>query len=203
MISPAFHPLPALVGGLMIGVSAASLLWLNGRIAGISGIVQGSLAPRSGDIGWRLVFIAGLAIGGALGAILAPQSAIGQAIASPPMLALAGVLVGVGTAHAWDPSLAFTMAGALAVTFVSFPLIRRKGRALLDALHLPTRRDIDPPLLFGSALFGIGWGLGGYCPGPAIASLPINPREAGVFVVAMVVGMLAKRALAARAPAPT
>ena len=106
-------------------------------------------------------------------------------------------------AGVWDPSLAFTMAGALAVTFVSFPLIRRKGRALLDALHLPTRRDIDPPLLFGSALFGIGWGLGGYCPGPAIASLPINPREAGVFVVAMVVGKLAKRALAARAPAPT
>jgi len=100
MISPEFHPLPALVGGLLIGVSAASLLWLNGRIAGISGIVQGSLAARSGDIGWRLVFIAGLAIGGALGAILAPGSAIGQAIASPPMLALAGVLVGIGTAYA-------------------------------------------------------------------------------------------------------
>ena len=99
-------------------------------------------------------------------------------------------------AGVWDPSLAFTMAGALAVTFVAFPLIRRKGHAVFDEkLHLPTRRDIDPPLVYGSALFGIGWGLAGYCPGPGIASLSINVRSAGVFVAAMVAGMLIKRFL--------
>ena len=106
---------------------------------------------------------------------------------------IAGFLDVAGT---WDPSLMFTMAGALAVTFVAFPLIQRRGRPLFDdVLHLPTRRDIDPPLVFGSALFGIGWGLGGYCPGPAIASLPINFRSAGLFVAAMIAGMLIKRFL--------
>ena len=86
-------------------------------------------------------------------------------------------------AGVWDPSLAFTMAGALAVTLIAFPLIQRRGRAVFDEiLHLPTRRDI-------------GWGLGGYCPGPGFAALSINPRDAGVFVVAMIVGMLAKRVL--------
>jgi uncharacterized protein len=104
---------------------------------------------------------------------------------------IAGFLDVTGT---WDPSLMFTMAGALAVTFIAFPLIQRRGRPLFDdMLHLPTRRDIDPPLVFGSALFGIGWGLAGYCPGPAIASLSINPRDAGLLVVGMIGGMLAKR----------
>ena len=106
---------------------------------------------------------------------------------------IAGFLDVAGT---WDPSLMFTMAGALAVTLVAFPLVRRKGRAVFDeTLHLPTRRDIDPPLVFGAALFGIGWALAGYCPGPAIASLSINPRNAGVFVAAMIAGMLIKRFL--------
>ena len=100
MISPDFHPLPALAGGLLIGASAAALLWLNGRIAGISGILQGSLALRRGDAGWRWVFLAGLVIGGAFGAMLLPGTAIGQSIASPPVIALAGLLVGIGTAHA-------------------------------------------------------------------------------------------------------
>lgn len=100
MLSPDFHPLPALAGGLIIGASAAALLWLNGRIAGISGILQGSLALRPGEAGWRWVFLAGLVIGGALGAMLQPESAIGQSIASPPVIVLAGLLVGIGTAHA-------------------------------------------------------------------------------------------------------
>jgi uncharacterized membrane protein YedE/YeeE len=106
-------------------------------------------------------------------------------------------------AGVWDPSLALTMAGALAVTLIAFPLIQRRGRAVFDEiLHLPTRRDIDTALIVGSGVFGIGWGLGGYCPGPGFAALSINPRDAGVFVVAMIVGMLARRALAALVPAP-
>ena len=99
VISPDFQPLPALAGGVLIGAAAAGLLWLNGRIAGISGIIQGALTPERGNFGWRMTFIAGLAIGGALGAALAP-GAVGQAIASLPVIALAGVVVGIGTAHA-------------------------------------------------------------------------------------------------------
>ena len=66
MISPEFAPVPALAGGLLIGAAATLLLWLNGRIAGVSGIVSHVLEPRSGDVVWRLCFIAGLVAGGAL-----------------------------------------------------------------------------------------------------------------------------------------
>jgi uncharacterized membrane protein YedE/YeeE len=94
----------------------------------------------------------------------------------------------------WDPSLALVMAGALAVTASLFPLIIKQGRPLLDTgLHVPTRRDIDVPLVVGSALFGVGWGIAGYCPGPALASLGRPVADAALFVVAMIAGMLMKR----------
>jgi uncharacterized membrane protein YedE/YeeE len=94
----------------------------------------------------------------------------------------------------WDPSLALVMGGALAVTATMFPLIIKRGRPLFDTgLHLPTGRDIDAPLVIGSALFGLGWGIAGYCPGPALASLGRPVADAAVFVVAMIAGMLAKR----------
>jgi len=94
----------------------------------------------------------------------------------------------------WDPSLALVMGGALAVTATLFPLIIRRGKPLLDTgLHLPTRRDIDVPLVIGSALFGVGWGIAGYCPGPALASLGRPVADAALFVAAMIAGMLIKR----------
>ena len=94
----------------------------------------------------------------------------------------------------WDPSLALVMGGALAVTATLFPLIIKRGRPLFDTgLHLPTGSDIDAPLVIGSALFGMGWGIAGYCPGPALASLGRPVADAALFVVAMIAGMLAKR----------
>jgi uncharacterized membrane protein YedE/YeeE len=90
----------------------------------------------------------------------------------------------------WDPSLAFVMGGAIAVGLGAFALARRRTVAFLGgAMHLPTARDIDKRLLLGSLLFGIGWGLGGFCPGPALVSLATGNAKAIVFVVAMLAGM--------------
>lgn len=92
----------------------------------------------------------------------------------------------------WDPSLGFVMAGAIAVGFFAFRAAGRRGRSFLGgALHVPTRRDIDARLLAGSAVFGVGWGLAGFCPGPAVTSLGAGRVEAAVFVAAMLAGMLA------------
>jgi uncharacterized protein len=91
---------------------------------------------------------------------------------------------------AWDATLAFVMAGAVAVGSAGFALARRQNAPLLaPAFAWPSRRDIDAPLLVGSALFGIGWGLGGICPGPALLNLAGLTAPIVVFVAAMVVGM--------------
>jgi uncharacterized protein len=92
---------------------------------------------------------------------------------------------------AWDPSLAFVMGGAIVVGFFAFGLAKRRTRTFLgSALHLPTAADIDKPLVVGSLLFGAGWGLAGFCPGPAIVSMAAGQPKAAVFVAAMLAGML-------------
>jgi uncharacterized membrane protein YedE/YeeE len=97
---------------------------------------------------------------------------------------------------AWDPSLAFVMLGAIAVTFAGYRIAFRRGRPLLaDTLSLPSKTDIDARLLVGAGLFGIGWGLSGFCPGPAIVSLPLLATGTLVFVPAMLAGMLLARTL--------
>ncbi len=98
----------------------------------------------------------------------------------------------------WDPSLAFVMGGALLVTLIAYALTSGKAKPWADLkFHLPTRQDIDRPLIVGGALFGIGWGLAGYCPGPALASLLSGSTDVMLFVLAMVAGMwLAKRVMA-------
>ncbi|MCX7060133.1 MAG: YeeE/YedE family protein [Gammaproteobacteria bacterium] len=91
---------------------------------------------------------------------------------------------------AWDPSLAFVMGSALLVTFPVFAWVRRSARPLFaERFQLPTRRDLDPQLLLGAALFGIGWGIAGLCPGPAIANLGAGSPEILLFVATMVAGM--------------
>ena len=90
----------------------------------------------------------------------------------------------------WDPSLAFVMGSALAVTFVFFRIILSRPHPLFALeFHVPGARRIDPRLIGGSTLFGIGWGLAGYCPGPAVASLAYGLSQSAIFVVAMVVGI--------------
>jgi uncharacterized membrane protein YedE/YeeE len=92
----------------------------------------------------------------------------------------------------WDPSLAFVMGGAILGAYFAFRRPGRRGRTFLGgALHLPNRRDIDLRLLGGSIVFGVGWGLAGFCPGPALVSFASGVDQAAVFVAAMLGGMLA------------
>ena len=98
---------------------------------------------------------------------------------------------------AWDASLAFVMLGAIAVHFIAYRLVMQRSAPLFDGkFHVPTRKDIDLRLMFGAALFGVGWGLGGFCPGPALVALGAGSLNAVVFVVGMTVGMLVEQALA-------
>ena len=91
---------------------------------------------------------------------------------------------------AWDPSLMFVMMGAISVHFALSRWIRRRDRPLLDVRFFwPTAKGIDRKLVVGSAIFGVGWGLGGFCPGPAIVTVGSGALSAIVFVTAMALGM--------------
>lgn len=94
----------------------------------------------------------------------------------------------------WDPSLAFVMVGALVVHFVLFRLIvMRKSPLFAANFQIPSRTDIDKTLFIGAAIFGVGWGLGGYCPAPAITALVSFSERPLIFVISMVTGMLASK----------
>ena len=92
---------------------------------------------------------------------------------------------------AWDPSLALVMGGAVVVGFFAFALAKKRTTTFLGgALRFPTTTQMDKPLVIGSLLFGAGWGLGGFCPGPALVSMADGQSKAMLFVGAMLVGML-------------
>ena len=91
----------------------------------------------------------------------------------------------------WDPSLALVMGGAIAVASVAFAIAGRRARSLLGSpMQIPNKRDLDPRLIGGSLMFGAGWGLAGFCPGPSLVALAQGLMPALLFVVAMLVGML-------------
>ncbi|MBU3622439.1 YeeE/YedE family protein [Polynucleobacter sp. AP-Latsch-80-C2] len=91
----------------------------------------------------------------------------------------------------WDPSLLFVMGGAVLVGLAGFYLAGKRSEAFFGgALHIPSRRDISRPLVIGSFIFGAGWGIAGFCPGPALVALGAGHVKAFVFVIAMLVGML-------------
>ena len=91
---------------------------------------------------------------------------------------------------AWDPSLALVMAGAIGVSFFAFLFAKKRSRSLIGAdMKLPTGRSIDRRLLIGSTLFGIGWGVAGFCPGPGLVALGLGEVKALIFVAAMLAGM--------------
>lgn len=133
---------------------------------------------------------------------------------------VAGVLFGFGLALAqmtdpakilnfldfsgtWDPTLAFVMGGAVLVTLVSFRFILRQPSPVLSPrFYVPTRGDIDARLIGGSALFGAGWGLGGFCPGPGVVALGMGLWPPVVFVAGLIGGTLIFRGLQSRQPQP-
>lgn len=127
------------------------------------------------------------------------------------MAAIAGLLFGLGLGFSqmidpqrvlgfldiagdWDPTLAFVMGGAVLVTVIAFRFVLKRPHPIFgEKFYLPSRNDIDAPLLLGAATFGIGWGIGGYCPGPAITSLVLGSWNPLLFVAAMVAGSLTQK----------
>ena len=99
----------------------------------------------------------------------------------------------------WDPSLALVMGGAIAIGLIAFSWAKTRSKALLgESMQLPGNTAIDKKLLTGSALFGVGWGLAGFCPGPALMNLATLQAEVWIFVAAMLAGMVLQHAWAAR-----
>ncbi len=91
---------------------------------------------------------------------------------------------------AWNPSLAFVMAGAVLVSYFAFRVAGKRSKTVLSQqILLPTKKEIDARLILGSIIFGVGWGLAGYCPGPALASIATGHKEPLLFVAAMLIGM--------------
>ncbi|MCJ2014751.1 YeeE/YedE family protein [Methylobacterium sp. J-076] len=126
----------------------------------------------------------------------------GLGLALSGMMDPGRVLGFLDVAGAWDPSLAFVLAGAVAVSALGYALRGRMARpALAPRFEVPTNRSVDARLLVGAVLFGIGWGLAGFCPGPALAGLTLGLPEVALFVAAMLAGMLLYRFTAERAPA--
>lgn len=105
------------------------------------------------------------------------------------------VLAFLDVAGQWDPTLLLVMGSAVGVTLVAFRFVLRRAEPLLGSFDLPTRRDVDLPLLLGASLFGAGWGLAGYCPGPALAAFTVDLREPAIFGTAMAAGMYLRRLL--------
>ncbi len=118
----------------------------------------------------------------------------GLGLAISGMLDPARVLGFLDVAGHWDPSLAFVLGGAVCVSAIGYAASRRMAAPAFAArFDIPTGRTLDAPLLAGSALFGVGWGLGGFCPGPAIASLALGAPRSLLFVASMLAGMMLHR----------
>jgi len=127
---------------------------------------------------------------------LALGALFGAGLALSGMADPAVVLGFLDVAGAWNPALLAVMGGALAVSFPGFRLVLRRDRpALVPRFHLPTATALDARLLGGAALFGFGWGIAGYCPGPALASLSGASAGGFLFVAAMIAGLAVARAL--------
>lgn len=120
---------------------------------------------------------------------LAAGIIFGAGLAWAQMIDPRKVLAFLDLAGAWDGSLLFVLGGASVLAATGYRIVLRQPHPLFDAeFHLPTAHGIDKPLVIGAAIFGLGWGLGGYCPGPAISSLAYANPEAFWFVPAMLAG---------------
>ena len=120
----------------------------------------------------------------------------GLGIAISGMANPAKVLNFFDIAGTWDPSLAFVMGGAVVVAFIGYRIVLRRPAPILDAkFHLPDNPRIDARLLGGAALFGVGWGIAGFCPGGALPALGTGQIDVFVFVAALIAGIFAAKGL--------
>lgn len=127
------------------------------------------------------------------GAALACGLLFGAGLAAAGMTDPGKVLAFLDVLGAWDPTLMVVMGAAVGVAWLAFRKIWRRPEPLFDTtFHLPARKDIDTRLVVGAVLFGIGWGLYGYCPGPALGSLVYGNIDAFLFVGAMLAGVFAE-----------
>lgn len=118
----------------------------------------------------------------------------GIGLAVSQMMDPAKVIGFLDVAGVWDPTLIMVMLGALCVTAPGFAWARKRGRTLPGkTIEWPSRTDIDAPLVIGSVMFGLGWGISGFCPGPAIAGLSTGMWQVALFGAAMVAGMMLQR----------
>ncbi len=114
----------------------------------------------------------------------------GLGLAVSGMMNPAKVIGFLDVAGDWDPTLVFVMVGALLVAVPAYRLIQKRGRPVLEEeFAFPEKKNVDAPLIWGSALFGVGWGLVGFCPGPAVAALGTGLAPVFAFVAAMIAGM--------------
>lgn len=135
---------------------------------------------------------------------LASGMVFGLGIAISGMASPAKVLNFFDVAGTWDPSLGFVMASALAVALTGYRILFGKAeRPMMEPkFFVPTSRVIDPKLIGGSVVFGIGWGISGFCPGGAIPALGIDPQTTGIFVISMAGGIMIARTILHRALRP-
>jgi len=120
----------------------------------------------------------------------------GAGIAISGMINPAKVLNFFDIAGTWDPSLIFVMGGALVTTFIGYRFVLRRDRPVIEErFQLPTARDIDARLVGGSAVFGVGWGIAGFCPGAAVPALGSGKWEVALFVAALLAGLWVARAI--------
>ncbi|KAG7903638.1 hypothetical protein KL907_003665 [Ogataea polymorpha] len=200
----------SLAGGVVIGLACTAYLFLLGRVAGISGMVGRVVSGK--NIWPDAAFLAGLAAGPVVWSYATgnwPELSL-----NTPWYVLlpAGFFVGYGTrlgsglilggmanpatvrsfldlAGDWNPSLVFVLGGAVTVASAGVALQKRLARPVLEpSFQLPTARQIDAPLMAGSCLFGVGWGLSGFCPGPAVLSIFVGHWPSLVFVAGLLLG---------------
>ncbi|MDE2446096.1 MAG: YeeE/YedE family protein [Alphaproteobacteria bacterium] len=131
--------------------------------------------------------------------VLISGAVFGAGLTISGMVNPAKILNFLDLAGQFDGTLIFVMGAGLAVTAIGYYLVLRRGKPLFDSqFHLPTAETIDARLMGGAALFGLGWGLSGLCPGPALASLVFGYQQSFIFVAAMLVGTLLVRFIPAQ-----
>ena len=176
MMETAFTPLASLTCDVLIGIASTLLMLLIGRIMGVTGILAGLFQPSSAsDLAWRATRLTGM-------------------IAGPAVVWLAsGEMPAVETPMS---TAALVIGGALVTTLTGYRLVFGRSAPLFEPnFNLPGSRDIDAKLVGGSAIFGIGWGISGFCPGGALPAFGTSRREVFAFTIALVAGIFLARLL--------